>query len=62
MKKGQKIRYAAGYTDNEKDVVNVGYIVSIDGDWAWVAETKEDCMEGFGHAVPVANIISVKKG
>ena len=57
MKKGQKIKYAAGYTDNGKEVVNVGYLVSIDGDWAWVAKTKEACKEGFGHSVPVSDIL-----
>ena len=57
MKKGQKIKYDAGYTDNGKDVVKVGYLVSIDGDWAWVTETKEDCKDELGHSVPVSNII-----
>ena len=62
MKKGSKIKYKAGYIDNGKEVVNVGYLVSIDGDWAWVAPTKEACKDGYGHSVPVRDILTGKKG
>ena len=62
MKKGQKIKYDAGYTDNGKDVVKVGYLVSIDGEWAWVADTEDECKEGYSYPVPVRDIISAKKG
>lgn len=58
MKIGQKIKYDAGYTDNGEDVIEVGYLVSIEDDWAWVAKTKEDCEQGYGFSVPVKNIIS----
>ena len=57
MKKGQKIKYENGIYCG-KPIVEVGYLVSIDGDWAWVAPTKEACKEGFGHSVPVKDIIS----
>lgn len=57
MKKGSKIKYYARYICDGKDVVAVGYLVSIDGDWAWVARTKEDCEAGFGFAVPAKDII-----
>lgn len=55
MKKGQKIKYENGIYCG-KVILEVGYLVSIDGDWAWVAPTKEACKEGFGHAVPVKDI------
>ena len=59
MKKGSKIKYNAGYTRNGKDVIKTGYLVSIDDNWAWVAETKEDCVAGCGFSVPVD---AIKKG
>ena len=57
MKKGSKIKYDAGYTELGKAVVNTGYLVSLEDDWAWVADTKEDCKQGYGFSVPVADII-----
>ena len=61
MKKGQKIKYENGIYCGEP-IVEEGYLVSVDGDWAWVAPTKEACKEGYGHSVPLRDIINNRKG
>ena len=60
MKKGQKIKYENGIYCG-KPIIEVGYLVSIDGDWAWVAKTKENCKEERGFAVPVRDILTEKR-
>ena len=64
MKNGQKIKYDAGYTDNGNDVILTGYVVETyddSDDWVFVADTKEDCMRGFGHYIRKCNVISPKR-
>lgn len=50
MEYGRKIKYCAG-TNCGKEIIQTAYVLRDDGDYIWIAETKEDLKNGIGSTI-----------
>lgn len=50
MKYGQKIKYCEGLNFGEK-IIATAYVLKDDGDYIWIAETKDDLKNGIGSTI-----------
>lgn len=58
LKKGQKIKYSNcvnAFTG--RDFIQIAYVIESTGNCVWVADNKQDAIDGYGYTISFSSII-----